>query len=374
MRRSSEGHWTFIPRPLPPELDINTRLLACLSEATLAVGQLAGIAELLPNPKLLWSPFVRREAVLSSRIEGTRATSEDLALFEAAPERPTPSGDAREVANYVRALEHGLARIRTLPVSLRLVRELHAILMEGVGRAEIRPGEFRARQNFIGRLGDSIAEARYVPPAVPDMLAALNEWEKYLHAPSKYPLLIDLALTHYQFEAIHPFLDGNGRIGRLLITLLLAERGVLPQPLLYLSAYFERHREDYVNGLQAVSENGEWESWLWFFLTGVAEQARDSVARSRQLARLREDFRRAVQPLRASGALSFLIDHLFARPAITISQAQEIMSAKTFHTARGYIERLVEQRILVEHTGAVRNRIFIAPQILEIIEADVAKP
>lgn len=368
--RNLEGHWAYVPNPLPPNLDFSLPVLTSLSEANLALGQLGGAGRSLPNPHLLIAPFVRREAVLSSRIEGTVATSEDLVLFEVAPEEAPKPPDVHEVSNYVRSLTHGLARLGELPVSLRLIRELHEILMGGVRGENKQPGEFRTRQNYIASAGQSIEDAKFIPPPPKEMLAALDEFEKYVNRTSSIPFLIDLALIHYQFEAIHPFLDGNGRMGRLLISLLLCERGVLPQPLLYLSAFFEKHRAEYYDRLLRISQHGEWIEWILFFLRGVAEQARDAVARTQRLLDLREQYRKELQYLRTSGPLLRLVDELFGHPAITISQAQNVLAAKTFHSARSYVEKLAERGILREHTGQRRNRIFVAPEIVSIIESD----
>ena len=271
----------FIPRPLPPPLSWTDDLISALSEADRALGQLAGLGRLLPNPHLLIRPFLHREAVLSSRIEGTQASLSDVFAYEAnQPLLFELPSDTREVYNYVRALEYGMERLATLPLSLRLLREIHAVLMEGVRGASQTPGQFRDRQNWIGTPGCAARDAIFVPPPVSEMMAVLGDFERYLHAESHLPPLIRIGLIHYQFETIHPFLDGNGRIGRLLITLLLCAWDLLPQPLLYLSAYFERWRDAYIDLLYAVSQRGAWNAWLVFFLQGIAIQARDAVARA----------------------------------------------------------------------------------------------
>jgi Fic family protein len=270
------GFWAYVPNPLPPPLD--------------STWQLAGLARTLPNPHLLIRPFVRREAVLSSRIEGTEASLSDLFFFEAASAPAQAAGDVLEVANYVKALEYGLTRLADLPVSPRLLREMHERLMTDVRGRHLAPAEFRRSQNWIGPPGCSLAEATYVPPPPDLMDATLADLERYIHARSDLPPLVRLALIHYQFEAIHPFLDGNGRIGRLLITLLLAVWGLLPQPVLYLSAFFERHRSEYYDRLLAVSRRAEWEVWIEYFLAGVCSQAQDARDRSRRLLDLRETY------------------------------------------------------------------------------------
>jgi len=252
--QTSRGYLAYVPNPLEPKIELTLSIVKELSAADRALSELAGIARTLPDPHILIGPFLRREAVLSSRIEGTQASYSDLLFFEAARLREKEVPDVREVSNYVKAAEYGLARLSTLPISLRLIREMHQRLMTGV-RGEIQtPGEFRRSQNWIGPAGCTLSDATYVPPPVEEMENALDGFEKYLHAPSEMPALIRLALIHYQFESIHPFLDGNGRVGRLLVTLLLCAEKLLPQPLLYLSAYFERYRDDYYQHLLAASQ------------------------------------------------------------------------------------------------------------------------
>lgn len=366
--KTPQGYWAFYPNPLPPSLPLSWDLVRQNSEADRALSELAGVARTLPNPHLLTGPFVRREAVLSSKIEGTQASLSDLLFFEASkPSTPKPP-DVREVANYVTALEYGLGRLKDLPVSLRLIREMHERLMHGVRGEYMTPGEFRRSQNWIGPPGCLLMDATFVPPPVEEMKEALGELEKYLHAPSALPPLVRLALIHCQFEAVHPFLDGNGRIGRLVLTLLLCAEGLLPQPLLYLSAYFEHHRQDYYDLLLGVSQSGKWSEWVTFFLGGVAEQSRDAVKRSNRLLDLRQEYHRKFQSARSSALLLRLVDELFAYPAITISWAAKRMGV-TPRSAQLNVDRLVKERILEEVTGRKRNRVYIAPGIIRIIEA-----
>ena len=364
-----EGYCAFVPEPLPPNPVLDRSLILQLTEAYGALGELAGVGHRLPNPHLLIGAFLRREAVLSSRIEGTLATAQELLLFEVMPTEPPRTPDVREVANYVRAMEHGLKRLKELPVSLRLLRELHEVLMHGVRGQEKRPGEFRTIQNYVGKPGTPLQEARFVPPPPTEMQQSLNELEKYLHRESEWPFLVELALIHYQFEAIHPFIDGNGRIGRLLISLLLCERKLLPQPLLYLSAYFERHKNEYYDHLLRVSQKGAWLDWIRFFLRGIAEQSRDAVVRSARLLALWEQYRTTMQTPRASALVLRLIDYLFSYPALTIPQASQMLNL-TFRSAQANVQRLVEAGILVERTGGRRNRIFVAPEIVSLIETE----
>jgi Fic family protein len=362
-----QGYLAFIPHPLPPPLALSWELVRDLSEADRALSELAGIARTLPNPHLLINPFMRREAVLSSRIEGTQASLSDLFYFEAAGTPGRPNADVQEVLNYIVALEYGLERLKELPVSLRLLREMHRHLMKGVRGEHLTPGEFRRRQNWIGRPRCDLEEADFVPPPPADIIPALDALEKYLHEPSPLPPLVRLALIHYQFEAIHPFLDGNGRIGRLLITLLLCAEGLRPQPLLYLSAYFERHRQEYYRLLLAVSQSGAWVEWITFFLQGVAEQSRDAVRRSDSLLHLMQEYRARLQSARASALLLQLVDRLFMVPAITVTGAAQHLHV-TPRAAQLNIDKLLAAGIVREVTGRARNRLFVATGILEVIE------
>lgn len=369
---SSGGYWAFMPNPLPPALSWTPDLVGALSEADRALGELAGLGKSLINPHLLIRPFVRREAVLSSRIEGTQASLADVYAFEAAhtPAAGGPS-DVQEVVNYVAALELGLQRLDTLPMSLRLIRELHGRLMQGVRGDFQTPGEFRRSQNWIGPPGVLLRDATYVPPPAAEMMEVLGALERYLHAPDALPPLLRLGLIHYQFEAIHPFLDGNGRVGRLLITLLLCAWDLLPQPLLYLSAYFEQNRQTYYELLLAVSQRGAWEAWLEFFLRGVASQARDAVRRVGQLQALRETYREQLQAARAAARLLQVVDWLFVQPILTTRQVEAALEID-FATAQRYIDQLVAAGLLREITGRARNRIYRADEVLAVLEAPAA--
>lgn len=318
------AYWAFVPHRLPPALSIEKELVRILSDADRALGELAGLGRAMPNPHLLIGPFMRREAVLSSRIEGTQADITDLYAYEAKQlplpglkQSPTES-DVREVLNYVRATEYGLKRLDTLPVSLRLIRELHERLMEGVRGEQATPGEFRQSQNWIGRPGCVLNDADFVPPPVNEMQETLDAFEKYLHSKNDDPPLVRLAFIHYQFEAIHPFLDGNGRIGRLLISLLLVNWNLLPLPLLYLSAFFEKYRNEYYELLMKVSENGAWHEWMIFFLRGVEEQAQDAIVRAKRLHDLQIEWKERLSKARASALVLRLADSLFVSPLIRV--------------------------------------------------------
>ena len=362
----------FVPYPLPPVLAWTPELVADLSDADRALGELAGLGRVLPNPHLLIVPFMRREAVLSSQIEGTRASLSDLYAYEAVQlalfDQPS---DVREVHNYVRALEYGLERLSTLPLSLRLIRELHGHLMEGARGQGQTPGEFRRSQNWIGSPNCTLRDAAFVPPPAPETKEALRSLESYLHDRSGLPPLIRLGLIHYQFEAIHPFLDGNGRVGRLLTTLLLCAWGLLPQPLLYLSAYFEAHRQAYYDHLLAVSERGAWEEWLRFFLRGVRQQSGDAVLRARRLQQLREEYRQRLQGARAAARLLRMVDLLLARPIVSIPQAAQALGV-SHQSAGRYVEALQAAGILREITGRARDRAYRADALLEAITAPTA--
>ncbi|MDD5466752.1 MAG: Fic family protein [Anaerolineales bacterium] len=343
-------------------------MISTLGEAERNLGRLASLADTLPSPHIMVHPFIRREAVLSSRIEGTRASLVDLYHYESAQlSFFEDASDVREVHNYVRALECGLKRSKTQPVSLRLIRELHGILMEGVRGEYLTPGEFRRSQNWIGSPGSTIESAAMVPPPVDEMHQALDALEKYIHAPSDIPQLARAGLIHYQFEAIHPFLDGNGRVGRLLVILLLIEWGLISQPLLYLSAFFEAHRLVYYDRLLAVSQRGEWENWLLFFLKGVSSQSLDAITRVERLGRLRSVYRERLRTERAARRLLQTLDVLFERPILNIRQLEAALDVP-YRTAQRYVERLEELSILREVTGQARNRIYWADEIIRVLE------
>jgi Fic family protein len=364
---TDRGYLAYLPNPLEPRIELSLPVVKDLSAADRALSELAGVARTLPNPHLLIGPFLRREAVLSSRIEGTQASFSDLLFFEAAQLGEKEVPDVREVSNYVQALEYGLARLATLPVSLRLIREIHQRLMAGVRGESKTPGEFRRSQSWIGPSGCTLIDATFVPPPVDEMQVALDSFEKYLHAPSEMPALIRLALVHYQFEAIHPFLDGNGRVGRLLVSLLLCADKLLPQPLLYLSSYFERFRDEYYRHLLAVSQKGEWEEWIRYFLKAVAVQSTDAIQRIDRLLALRQTYRTQVQQARASALLLQLIEDLFGFPAITNPAVCQRMKI-TPRSAQLNIDKLVERGIIREATGRQRNRVYVATEIVGIIE------
>lgn len=367
------AYWSFVPNPLPPEIDYDKEMVALLSKADRALGELSGIGRMLPNPHLLIQPFIRHEAVLSSKIEGTQTDIKGLYVYEAGQlalpgMEKTETSDAKEVNNYVKAMQYGLERQETLPVSLRLIRELHERLMEGVRGDHTTPGEFRRSQNWIGRPGCTLNEVDFVPPSVDEMQKALNLFEKYLHADDAHPSLIRLGLIHYQFEAIHPFIDGNGRIGRLLIPLLMVCWNILPLPMLYLSAYFERNRQQYYDHLMGVSQRGDWRAWLLFFLAGVGEQALEAVNLAKRFQDLQEIWRKKLLDRSVRAPVFKLIDRLFELPVLTIPEAQKIMKTKYYPTAKKAIDMLVAEGIIEQFGEAKYGKVFIAMDILREIE------
>jgi Fic family protein len=365
---TQHNYRAFVPNPLPPNIQWSLAVVSALSEADRDLSRLNTLAEAFPFNQTLIMPFVRQEAVLSSRIEGTRASLVDLYAYEAGQLSFLETvDDLSEVLNYVRALEYGLERVKTLPVSLRLIREIHARLMENDRGSQLTPGEFRRSQNWIGPAGSTLENATYVPPPVDEMLDALGAMEKFIHASSQIPPLVRAGLLHYQFEAIHPFLDGNGRMGRLLIILLLHEWHILSQPLLNLSVYFEAQRQEYYAHLLEVSKKGAWEKWLLFFLTGVSIQAINDAVRLESLLSLRVDYQELIRVGRRQERLEQVLDLIFQRPILNVRQAEAALGIP-YMTAERCIERLVQAGILREITGKARNRIYRADEILAVIE------
>ncbi len=362
----------FAPNPLPPSLAFDTMFVHVLSEADRALGELAGLGRTIVNPQLLIGPFMRREAVLSSRIEGTETGMLDLYAYEAGQTSlpgfpdPPPKEDTQEIINYIEALRYGIARIEQLPICLRLIRELHACLIQGVRGQDKTPGQFRTRQNWIGSVGTPLREATFVPPPVEHMQHALNELEHYINSDCHLPPLIRIALIHYQFEVIHPFLDGNGRVGRLLIPLLLIAWKMLPAPLLYLSVFFEKNKRQYYDLLLDVSQHGAWSEWLTFFLHGVAEQARDAVERAKQFQDLRGTWHTQMTQTRSSSHMIALVDSLFEYPVLTISRAKNLLGV-TYPSAQKNVQKLVDAGILKSMDESTYNKIFIAEDIIRIV-------
>jgi Fic family protein len=346
---------------LPPEpaVDLSGKLQSLLSDADRGLGRLDGAVSTIPNPDLFVLMYVRKEAVLSSQIEGTQSSLQDLLAAEAKLADATRPDDVGEVINYVRAMNHGLKRLVELPVSVRLIREIHAELMRGARGGKLEPGELRRSQNWIGPTGATLNEAAFVPPPPDAVPGALGDLERFLHGESSLPPLVKIALAHAQFETIHPFLDGNGRVGRLLITFLLTEGGILHKPVLYLSHYFRRHRQAYYEHLQAVRDQGAWEEWLEFFLAGVTEVAGEATLTARRILELREKHRTAITGGlgRAAGNGHKVLESLFKRPLVSVAEVRKL-TGTTFPAANTLVARLSRLGILKEMTGQARNRRF----------------
>jgi Fic family protein len=365
-KRVPQGSYSaFVPAPLPPKLDWTPRLIRVLSDADRLIGKLAGEGGRLPNPHVLMRPFVKREAVLSSKIEGTQATLGELLAAEAGVTVNRSPADLREVGNYVVALEHGIKRLKELPLCVRIIGELHEKLMTGVRGHAATPGKFRKIQNWIGRPGSTLATASFIPPPPEEVETCLARWEKFLHE-TDLPPLVTIALAHYQFEAIHPFLDGNGRVGRLLITLFLIERQILPTPLLYLSAFFEAARRDYYDGLRGVSERGAWNDWLEYFLLGVARMSEDALSRAMRMNARLAEWQKAVAG-DSTNAPSRVVELLAANPFITVKGAAGKLGV-AFTTGQRAIERLERLGVVQKTNQAKRDRVYCAKALLDILE------
>jgi Fic family protein len=371
--RQPTGYKAFIPAPLPPDPPIRMKaeLQGLLSEASLALGRLDGSVLTLPNPDLFVMMYVRKEAVLSSQIEGTQSSLQDVLAAEAkifSSDRPK---DVREVINYVNAMNYGLERLKTFPVSVRLIREIHQRLLRGVRGSRRTPGELRRSQNWIGPGGCTLNEATFVPPPPSEVPRALSNLERFLHAEDDLPLLIKVGLAHAQFETIHPFLDGNGRMGRLLITFLLVERGALHKPVLYLSHYFKRYRQEYYDHLQAIRDSGDWERWLEFFLCGIAEVSTQAWETARKILNLREEFRERITTHlgRATGNGLKVLEYLFERPIVSVNQVRKLIGT-SYPAANDLIQRLVDLEIVEEVTGHARNRRFLFSDYVALFAGD----
>lgn len=337
----------FIPKPLPPNpaVEMDQEMWNLLSKADRALGRLDGSTDALPNPNLFVFMYVRKEAVLSSQIEGTQASLIDVLEFESQTLDPDNPQDVAEVVNYIAAVNYGLKRLQSLPISLRLIREIHEKLMQGVRGAERSPGEFRRTQNWIGASGCGLQDASYVPP------------------------LIKIGLAHAQFETIHPFLDGNGRVGRLLITFLLCEQQILQRPLLYISYYFKKYRTRYYDLLQGVRDAGDWESWLKFFLRGIAETANEAARTARQIVQLKEEHRILLldQMGRKSGNAIALLETLYFKPIFTVEHAMEV-TGLSYPNANKLVKDLCDVGLLEEITGQKRNRAFCYAPYLAVFK------
>jgi Fic family protein len=368
------GYRAFHPAKLPPDnppIQYDTALIRLLTEADRSLGRLDGVTSILPNPDLFVAMYVKQEAVLSSQIEGTQSTLEDVLQFAVDAKGQDRPKDVEEVVNYVSAMNYGLDRVHELPLSGRLIREIHGQLLRDVRGADKEPGEFRKSQNWIGPQGCTPANAIFVPPPVPEMKDAMADLENFLHD-TTLPMLIHCGLAHAQFETIHPFLDGNGRVGRLLITFLLCQRNILHKPLLYLSAYLKRHRSEYYDRLTAIREKGEWEPWLRFFLRGVDEVSREAVETARQILTLREQHRAKLHDEGSAANSVVLLDRLYEQPILTIKMAAQWLKC-THVTAGKLVKEFESFGLLEEMTGYVRNRRYRYTPYLRLFEPPVAK-
>jgi Fic family protein len=361
------GYRAFIPAELPPKpaLQLEGDLLMLHSAADRAIGRLDAATQLLPNPDLFVAMYVRREAVYSSQIEGTQASLTDLLEYEADAASEGTTGDVKDVVNYVAALDYGLGRLNALPLSLRLIKEIHAVLLNGAG-AHLEPGEFRRSQNWIGPGGCTLATASFVPPPPHEVMRLMGNLELFLHDDSPVPPLLRCAIMHVQFETIHPFLDGNGRVGRLLITFWLCWKGILSRPLLYLSDYLKRNRSEYYDRLQAVRDKGDWSGWLRFFLEGVRAVAKEASETARRIQEMREQHRALLAD--QTGGIAVL-DRLFAQPMVTVNQVRDSIGM-TYPVAAELVKFMEANGLLIETTGRSRNRVFAYRPYLALLGED----
>ena len=361
------AYQSFRPASLPPALNMDDEMIRTLVQANKALAALDTLSLNIPNMNLFVSMYVRKEALLSSQIEGTQATLEDVLdpLIE-----KNANQNVADVINYIRATEYALNRLNTLPLCNRLIKETHAVLMEGVRGQEKSPGEFRASQNWIGAAGSTLKTARYIPPRPEDMVEAMSDLEKYIHAEDSLDVLIQAALIHYQFETIHPFLDGNGRVGRLLILLFLMERGVLQAPALYISFYLKKNRIEYYDRMSEVRSKDNYEQWVKFFLRAVQSSAEDASETIRKLASLHDQNMAVIDGMgRAAKTAKALFAYLEQNPIIDIRKTAEALGL-SFSTVSGAVKRLEEKGILIQTNNASRNRVFAYQEYLDILRKD----
>lgn len=367
--QQSQGHSAFIPKPLPPDppIAIDTELADLLSKADRALGRLDGSAEILPNPDLFVSMYVRKEAVLSSQIEGTQASLEDVLAYEAVSERRRLFQSVAEVVNYVNAMNDCLERLKGASFTNGILKRSHEILLKGVRGGQKTPGSFRNSQNWIGAPGSDIFTASFVPPPPTQVEKSMYHLEEYIKSDTTTPTLIKCGLVHAQFETIHPFLDGNGRLGRLLVTLLLCQQEVMGRPLLYLSAYFKQHRSEYYDRLQRVRDFGEWEGWLKFFLRGISTVSAEAFGTVRDILGMREEHRELIlNEVRSSANGLLLLEHLFTHPLIAVGEVADLVHV-TYPAANNLVSDFVHHGLLQETTGKQRNRRFLYEPYLAIL-------
>ncbi len=368
---NSSGHSAFVPKLLPPAIVYNNELTALIADAHRNLGQLAGIGQLLPNPHILINPWLRREAVLSSKIEGTRASLSDLFLYEAIKDESIDSPFKRihEVRNYVHSLERSLNEIRQgRQIDLSLIKDAHKTLLYRVRGEDRNPGEFRTIQNWMGVVGQPLEDAIYVPPPPAYLNDLLGDLEHFVSSPpSDMPVLVQCAVLHYQFEVIHPFVDGNGRIGRLLMPLFLCEKKIMSQPLLYVSAYLEKNRTEYYARLLSVSQKSDWKNWIRFFLTAVSSQSVEAIDNVQKLLRLRDHWDEILRKQGATRNAHILMEILFSNPFTTAKNAAEYLDV-SFVTAQSTIKALTTCGILEQAYKRKRNRVYVAKQIINILK------
>lgn len=358
------GYLAYFPRPIPRQVPISQPNLLRMADAEAALGRLAGAGRLLPHPHLLVRPYLRREAVASARIEGTQASLLDV--FDAEASGQPLGADVEEVVNYVRAMENGLQRLETLPVSIRLIREMHAVILAGVRGRDLQPGELRTTQNWIGSAGATIDTATFVPPPPEELADLLSDLERFIYEAPQLPPLVQAALLHYQFETIHPFLDGNGRLGRLLIVFFLVVRGRLPEPLLYLSPYFEARRQAYYDALQGVRQEGDLDQWLGLFLDGVRTQAIDAITRAERLIDLRERYRGEVRA--ATRGIANQVAELALEQPVLNARVVEDRLGVSRPAALKALRQLDDLGILVEAAAGMRGQLrWRAQEILSVL-------
>lgn len=362
----------FMPNPLPPEVNL-TSCMSAISMATMAIGELKGMSDKITNPTHLINPLQNREAIASSSIEGTYTTPSDLLLLNVTDAKSSDP-DTREVRNYVTALQRGLKMLSDIPVSSRMIKELHQILLKGVTRSRgsnIIPGEYKTDQNFIGSQGRGISNARFVPPPPSKTLDLMSDLEKFINSEeaNKLPPVVVNAYVHYQFETIHPFPDGNGRVGRLLLPILLASQGIMSTPLLYISPFIEKNKEEYNDSLLKVSREGSWENWITFFSRSIENSAKETIAKIDRLSQLKEKCLSDVQQARVSGLLPKLIEIIFDFPIITIPQAEAKLNV-TYKSARLNIDKLIELGIMQEYPKNTRPKAFVCGPLLDLIFED----
>lgn len=363
------GYKAFIPEPLPPNppVKIEGDLQKLLSNADMSLARLDGLGHFLPNASLFIAMYVKKEALLSSQIEGTQASLEDLFEYESG-EKPDNINDVAEVVNYIKALNYGIERLTNFPMSLRLIKEIHEVLMEGVRGGEKTPGEFKKSQNWIGPAGCTLKDARFVPPPPHEAEAAMGALEIYMHQPSPFPVLVNCALIHYLFETIHPFLDGNGRLGRLLITYYLHWQGVMGKPLLYLSYYFKKYRQEYYDRLNMVRDSGDFEQWIAFFLKGVVLTADSAVETARQIMELQTTHRNLLWQKKLSSPLAVgILEKLYYTPYISVNDIAREFSI-SYQAASTLVSQLEGIGILREITGRKRDKRYIYSDYLLILE------